>query len=623
MRDSPSPCEISEEADAQSAVVPGVSRSPSLSLSLPPPLPFPWMMGKKRSRAMPELSVLDTKIDMIVEEREESSEDAKSYDSHNEKKDENEEEEEKTKRIRTASEHSNDEPTTSTTHPPNAQKTSSDKGEEYYYVQKGEDPIEEYYKRNKNNLTITSMASMYEKSTEMRRLPDYLKQMTSHRRGTMRSQKSSSHRSGRSGQSGRSRIGLPQMPSDTHSNKFMRSFYYLASKHRKIGFRHLVMLALVTTYTLIGATVFYHIEGPNEKQKTAETRVELVDAIKIIAEDLRLVSRATNDSLEIHVKNAYISLLEIEGKYSGSAFYKLESGPEPKYQWTFGSAFFFSFTVFTTIGYGAIAPVTNVGKAVTIAYAFVCIPLTMVVIRDFGQFVLVTLTKLYARLLIKLRAARGYLTTDSESISLPIKFCSLLSVSYVLAAAVFIYNFDALSGPPDEGMDLFNALYFSFISITTVGFGDVMPSNASFSPVIAIVFFFGLPIMRVVNRVSYVAFENFAFGLLALAEKKIDVGMGLGGGRDMTVEEGHGHGDGEARSTGGRSARSGKGGRMAAMSTDDYSLYESDEEEEDDVRARNEMMNNFTIRSLATFMKTRSDVYGGDFGRVNIRKGDL
>lgn len=78
-------------------------------------------------------------------------------------------------------------------------------------------------------------------------------------------------------------------------------------------------------------------------------------------------------------------------------------------------------------------------------------------------------------------AARGYLTTDSESISLPIKFCSLLSVSYVLAAGVFIYNFDALSGPASEGIDLFNAIYFSFISITTVGFGDVMPSNASVS----------------------------------------------------------------------------------------------------------------------------------------------
>lgn len=143
--------------------------------------------------------------------------------------------------------------------------------------------------------------------------------------------------------------------------------------------------------------------------------------------------------------------------------------------------------------------------------------------------------------------------------------------------------------------------------------------------------------MRVVNRVSYVAFENFAFGLLALAEKKIDVGMG-GDRKETTVD-----GIEEGRSQGGRSGRSGRSGRgtrVAAISTDEYSIYgESDEEEEEDARlvlkgkkeilidghyrARTELMNNFTIRSLATFMKTRSDVYGGDFGRVNIRKGDL
>lgn len=37
-------------------------------------------------------------------------------------------------------------------------------------------------------------------------------------------------------------------------------------------------------------------------QTVADTQVQLVDAIKIIAEDLRLVARSTNDSLEKHVK---------------------------------------------------------------------------------------------------------------------------------------------------------------------------------------------------------------------------------------------------------------------------------------------------------------------------------
>lgn len=64
----------------------------------------------------PELSVLDTKIDRIVEE---SSDDGRSEESEN--GDKKTTEEEGTKRIRTMSEHSNEVPTTSSTLPPNTQ----------------------------------------------------------------------------------------------------------------------------------------------------------------------------------------------------------------------------------------------------------------------------------------------------------------------------------------------------------------------------------------------------------------------------------------------------------------------------------------------------------------------
>lgn len=83
--------------------------------------------------------------------------------------------------------------------------------------------------------------------------------------------------------------------------------------------------------------------------------------------------------------------------------------------------------------------------------------------------------------LVTCREARGYLTTESEGISLPIKFCSLLSVSYVLGATVFIHNYDSLWGDPGSEISLFDSLYFTYISITTIGLGDVMPNNAPVS----------------------------------------------------------------------------------------------------------------------------------------------
>lgn len=77
---------------------------------------------------------------------------------------------------------------------------------------------------------------------------------------------------------------------------------------------------------------------------------------------------------------------------------------------------------------------------------------------------------------------------------------------------MFIFEYDELSGPPDSGISFFHAFYFSFISMSTIGLGDVMPNNVTFSPLITIMFFFGMPILKVVNRVTYICLENGVFG---------------------------------------------------------------------------------------------------------------
>ncbi|KJH52639.1 hypothetical protein DICVIV_01100 [Dictyocaulus viviparus] len=169
-------------------------------------------------------------------------------------------------------------------------------------------------------------------------------------------------------------------------------------------------------------------------------------------------------------------------------------------------------------------------------------------------------------------------------------------------ASLFIYLYDALSGPPGSGMDFFHSFYFSFISMTTIGLGDIMPNNVTFAPIITVLFFFGMPILKVVNRSTYICVENGVFGTLTVVENRLDSCWTGVQPVDIEVQRGP-----SRQST--RSQRS---------DTDEPNGGSSDEENQ-----ASQLLNNFTIRSIATFMKSHSDVYGGDFGRVNLRRGDL
>ncbi|KAK6021549.1 Ion channel [Ostertagia ostertagi] len=330
-------------------------------------------------------------------------------------------------------------------------------------------------------------------------------------------------------------------------------------------------------------------------------------------------------------QRAYVTLLQQESAYKGSTFYKSED-PDNNYKWTFGSAFFFSMNVYTTTGYGSIAPESIAGRSCVMVYGFLFVPLTLVVLRDLGQWALVHTTKVYARLLIMFRRARGYEETkDDELISLPIKFCMFLMLAYLLFASLFIYEYDALSGPPGSGIDFFHSFYFSFISMTTIGLGDIMPSNVTFAPIITVLFFFGMPILKVIgNRSTLSALVEklevrSPLGTLTVFENRLDscwTGVQPNDTEVCPIELSHDLGltflvlkneifrlSQVSPRPSIRSRRSGSEAR--------------DGDSSDEETGANQMLNNFTIRSIATFMRSHSDVYGGDFGRVNLRRGDL
>ncbi|XP_057175992.1 potassium channel subfamily K member 15 isoform X2 [Triplophysa rosa] len=90
-------------------------------------------------------------------------------------------------------------------------------------------------------------------------------------------------------------------------------------------------------------------------------------------------------------------------------------------QWKFAGSFYFAITVITTIGYGHAAPGTDSGKVFCMFYAALGIPLTLVMFQSLGTL--------------------------------------------CVGAAAFSHF---------EGWTFFHAYYYCFITLTTIGFGDLV-----------------------------------------------------------------------------------------------------------------------------------------------------
>ncbi|KAF2356743.1 Potassium channel domain, partial [Trinorchestia longiramus] len=71
---------------------------------------------------------------------------------------------------------------------------------------------------------------------------------------------------------------------------------------------------------------------------------------------------------------------------------------EFKEQWTFAGSFLYSLTVITTIGYGAVAPQTAVGRVATIVYALMGIPLMLLYLSSVGDLLSRGLKYIWGRL---------------------------------------------------------------------------------------------------------------------------------------------------------------------------------------------------------------------------------
>ncbi|XP_040286703.1 potassium channel subfamily K member 5 [Bufo bufo] len=202
-----------------------------------------------------------------------------------------------------------------------------------------------------------------------------------------------------------------------------------------------LLTSAIIFYLSIGAAIFQVLEEPNWKQATKEYDESKA---KILTRFTCLSTKDLEEILET-VSNAAGQGVTITGNTTFN-------------NWNWPNAVIFAATVITTIGYGNIAPKTSAGRLFCIFYGLFGVPLCLTWISALGKF-FAGRAKRLGQFLTK----RGVTPRKAQITCTAIFLLWGVLVHLVIPPLIFMRT---------EGWNYIEGLYFSFITITTIGFGD-------------------------------------------------------------------------------------------------------------------------------------------------------
>ncbi|XP_070569174.1 TWiK family of potassium channels protein 18-like [Ptychodera flava] len=276
---------------------------------------------------------------------------------------------------------------------------------------------------------------------------------------------------------------------------------------------------VIVGYVLLGGAVFMLVESVPDNSSSTTTdrpgndtkpdintvRLELLQSLRDV-----LTSDPDNwtDEAVKYLRNYDHQVEEIQAALNAEAEADDDDYTRRKFRDWF-NACFFCLTVITSIGYGHLIPVTSAGYGLLLVYTVVGIPLFFIYIFKLGELLAVPIKRVYLscctiarrqtsslfgrgsgrtnRNLKELedgeddkRVKRRGRSSDQEDLKtddiserspddgeIPVIILTLVVVVYVLICAAI---FSAM-----EDWSYGVSLYFSVITITTVGFGDYVP----------------------------------------------------------------------------------------------------------------------------------------------------
>ncbi|XP_053255585.1 potassium channel subfamily K member 16-like isoform X1 [Podarcis raffonei] len=204
-----------------------------------------------------------------------------------------------------------------------------------------------------------------------------------------------------------------------------------------------ILLAGFMTYVVMGAFVFEILEKDHNKK--------VIDRVFHLKHDFLLNYTALSpEEVELFIQKLIRSVRK--------GIIPAATHPSEKYSnWDFANSFFFVGTMLATIGYGNVSPQTKEGQIFCIIFALFGIPFNLICLNYIGFLV----SRLFES------CARNAFGKGKKKTARYIFVFVVVGIVMFLILPSFLFQWM-------EGWTFYEAVYFTFITLSTIGFGDYL-----------------------------------------------------------------------------------------------------------------------------------------------------
>ncbi|CAB3400713.1 unnamed protein product [Caenorhabditis bovis] len=306
-----------------------------------------------------------------------------------------------------------------------------------------------------------------------------------------------------------------------------------------LGFRYIVLALLIIGYACLGGYAFMYLEKEQQILDLEEERQDMIAESRTVAQNLLNYMKEYNCSTSENPKCLHlITKAMIERSERVEMSIRGEG-----WRWDFWNSVFFAATIFTTIGYGNLACKTVTGRIITIIYGLIGIPLMLFVLKVYGECGIAKAQQ--CRIYIKKRFRRWrkhgayglkkagtvesvasdeieqlQTTVDEDRFqTFPVSWALIICILFMVFCSMFVSKW--------ENWDFLTAFYFFFVSLSTIGFGDVIPEHPKSACALFLLYFVGLALFSMVYAILQERVENNYMWALEIIDQEYEENLKL------------------------------------------------------------------------------------------------